>query len=948
MNVIRKEGVFRLYDRVATLILTDEKQLERLATDPDKPLFDDQERGFSSEKKRMYPEGTTLDSFVRQAKENGCERIEVSYDFFFGGTTRRNYPDSPATLAAFKQIHDCAARYGMSFGASLISPLDLGGGYAQKHDNTGFQWHFREGAIVDGAYSVRMRRQIQWYNNKGPIQLKINRVMAVAFNEEKTGGDGLYYVDENAITDISDTVRYELIPDTYHLSGAGYAYDEIVISGRTDVKASRVLAVIEYRTPEQDYFDSGALSYIKGVIDQHNALGIRYGGFYSDEMHIQFDWDLNTHFGPETEITTRYVTPALIDTFARLYGDKYRDFLRYMVYFAYGQHRFLPGGDPAEGSQHVMGRGADGAYETWLFRKRYFELLSGRVVSLAIDSRAYAESLFGGPIMCRAHATWQESPTCDHFAEDAGFQINDSNRMITRYDYDKPYVWGSSIRENISACCDYFRWNEFLSGAGTDHPEGGFTDRNYYAQAIAASFGSLNRFEKAYCAGWGSPREVMRRFCDVGVTYGANDMGDAIVQNMQHRSSDVLMLYPTELNYSQERFGTWMVQYGYCNYITEEMLLKYGHADDEGHLIVNGRSYRALVSQFEMFISPATMDMLERFVQGGGRLIWTSVPALRYEDGSDCSNRFLRLFGLKSVATPDRPLTLRDREIAFEGKLAALAPMKVLTDYLPDYAYPVETDDAQAAARCDGHVLASWVRRGAGQCLYLAFRPRDDQSRSTGEDVSTLFDALCAVEAYVPDSLEALSRPAGARFIANRFPNGAVSLANHYRTFREQGWSGQFYRDEEEDARALQGRMLPPVEIDLQDAPIDGHRITFHGEDSLTWRFRDGALLGYAGHGADGISIDGRAWRFADEPVGLAFAVADKTRLAEGVEAALLIRCDRAAELTLPCPFKPRRAAACLRDFYQAELPVEWSFRDGEVRVTVTEELKDKWIALLA
>ena len=53
MDVIRKEGVFRLFDRVATLILTDEKQLERLATDPDKPLFDDQEKGFSGEKKRM-------------------------------------------------------------------------------------------------------------------------------------------------------------------------------------------------------------------------------------------------------------------------------------------------------------------------------------------------------------------------------------------------------------------------------------------------------------------------------------------------------------------------------------------------------------------------------------------------------------------------------------------------------------------------------------------------------------------------------------------------------------------------------------------------------------------------------------------------------------------------------------------------------------------------------
>ena len=945
MNIIRKEGVFRLYDRVATLILTDEKQLERIATDPDKPLFDDQEKGFSGEKKRMYPEGTTLESFVRDAKERGCERIEVSYDFFFGGTTRRNYPSTPVTIAAFKVICDCAKKYGMSFGASLISPLDIGGGYAADHMDTGYQWQFRAGAIENGAYSVKTRRQIQWYNNKGPIQLTVHRVMAVAFSPEKLDDNGLYYVDENEIVDISSTATWTVVPNSYHLTGAGYAYDDIVISGLTDVKRDRVLVVIEYRTPELDYFADGALPYVKEVIDRHNREGISYAGFYSDEMHIQFDWDLNEHFGPDTEITTRYVTDSLIETFASLYGDKYRDFLKYMVYFAYGQNRFMPGGDRDEPTQYLMGRDAEGAYETWLFRKRYFELLSGRVVNLAIDSRVYAESLFGGPIMCRAHATWQEAPTCDHFAGDVGFQLNDGDGSVSRYDYGKPYVWSSTVRENISACGDYFRWNEFLSGAGTDHPEGGFTDRNYYAQAIACSFGSLNRFEKAYCAGWGSPKEVMRRFYDVGVTYGAHDMGDALVQNMQHRCSDVLMLYPTELNYSQERFGTWMVQYGYCNYITEEMLLKYGRADDDGHLIVNGRSYRALVSQFELFVAPQTMDMLERFVQGGGRLIWTSVPALRYEDGTDCSARFLKLFGLKSVAEPDSPLTLCDREIAFEGRLAALAPMKVPTAYLPDYAYPIELDDAEIAARCGEHLLGAWVRRGAGQCLYLAFRPRDDQSRSTGGDISTLFDALRAVGAYAPDSLEALSRPAGARYIANRFPNGAVSLACHYRTFREN-WPGLFYRDEEEDARCLAGRELPPVDIDLRDAPLDGHRITFHGEDALTYRYQDGALLGYSGHAACEIAIDGRTWRFSDALVGLAFTVAEKERLAEGVKAALLIRCDRAARLTVPCPFAPDYGAACALDFYQGDLPVEWSYADGAVSVTVTEELAGKWIAV--
>ena len=945
MNVIRKEGVFRLFDRHATLILTDEKQLERIANEPEKPLFDDAELGFSNEKQSRYPVGTTLESFVKQAKEKGCERIEVSYDFFFGGTTRLNYPDSPTTLKAFKQIHDCAAKYGMSFGASLISPLDLGGGYVQKHDNTGFQWHFQEGRIADGGFTVQMRRQIQWYNNKGPVALTIHRVMAVAFDAEKLTDQGLYYVDENDIEDISDTVRWSLVPHTTVMTDQGYSYDDIVIRGKTSTRHKRVLAVIEYRTPELDYFDQIALPYIKGVIDQHNELGISYAGFYSDEMHIQFDWDLFNHFGPDTEITTRYVTPALIQTYADLYGDKYRDFLKYMVYFAYQQHVFLPGETPHEGSQYVMGRDAQGAYDTWLFRKRYFELLSGRVVSLAIDSRSYAESLFGGPIMCRAHATWQESPTCDHFAPDVGFQIYGGDPTITRYDYDKPYVWGVSIRENISACCDYFRWNEFLSGGGTDHAEGGFSDRNYYAQALAASFGSLNRFEKAYCAGWGSPREVMRRFTDVGVTYGASDLGDAFVQNMQHRSSDVLMLHPTELNFDQERFGTWMVQYGYCNYITEEKLLKYGHAEN-GRLVVNGRSYRCLVALFEMFLSPDTFDMIEAFVEGGGRLVWTGVPALRYEDGTDCAERFCRLFGLASIATADRPITLRDKDVTFEGKLKGLFPMRVLTDFLPDYAYPLTADDAQVVARCGEAILGAYVRRGKGQCLCLSFRPRDDQSQSTGTDVSTLFNVLYALEAYAPDSLEVLSRPSDARYIANRFPNGAVSIANHYRTFRED-WPGLFYRDPEEDKKFLAGRELPPVEIDLDNMALNGHKVTYHGADSLTYLYKDGQLFGFSGHGSQGIAIDNTVWQFTHVPMDLSFAHIEKDRLAGGLTCALLIRASAPGTVTVPCAFQPTDGGACSLDYFRTDLPVSWkSFPDGTAQVEVTENLVGKWIAL--
>lgn len=120
------------------------------------------------------------------------------------------------------------------------------------------------------------------------------------------------------------------------------------------------------------------------------------------------------------------------------------------------------------------------------------------------NAKAYAEELFGGPIMTRAHATWQESPTCDHYYKKAnaigGFNLADKldekyrnitskspvedraalekakmekakEMGISRYEYTPYYDWSASIRENTSACYDYFKWNEFLTGSGTDHPK---------------------------------------------------------------------------------------------------------------------------------------------------------------------------------------------------------------------------------------------------------------------------------------------------------------------------------------------------------------------------------------------------------------------------------------------------------------------------------------------
>ena len=255
MDVIKKEGVFRLFDRQTTLILTDEKQLDRIIADPAAPLFSDEELGYSGERQKLNQEEETLVSKCRDAEAAGCTRMEVSYDFFFGGSARHNYPSDETTVKAFKVIRDTAREHGMAFGASILSPLDIGGGWAKVSEETGFSCQYQETAIApDGSYSVNMRCQRQWYNNKGPIQLTPVKVLVYAFNEERIAGTPYFYVDENAIQDISDTASCDIEEDKTVITSVGYGYCPMRIHGQWAAPtADRAVCVMVYRTPELDY-----------------------------------------------------------------------------------------------------------------------------------------------------------------------------------------------------------------------------------------------------------------------------------------------------------------------------------------------------------------------------------------------------------------------------------------------------------------------------------------------------------------------------------------------------------------------------------------------------------------------------------------------------------------------------------------------------------------------
>ncbi len=987
MEVIKNEGVFRLFDKQDTVILTDERQLDRIIEGPDTPLFVDEDLGFSAERQKLNKNDTeTLRTKCEAAQARGCTRMEISYDFFFGGSSRCNYPSDETTIKAFKVVHDTAKEYGMKFGASILNPLDTGGGWIKQSDETGFTYQYLETDVKpDGSYCANMSCQRQWNNNKGPIHPIPYKVLAFAFNEERVDGTPYFYVDENAIADISETASYAIEEEKTTTSRDGYATCPMTISGKWDAPtANRVLCVMVYRTPELDYFAPSALEFTKKIMDDHNAAGISYDGFYSDEMHIQFDWDLERHFG-ETEINTRYLTPAFMKAYADRYGEKYLDFPKYLIYMAYHQHDFLPGEEGKENAQHVFGKTPEAINETWLFRNRYFELLQRTVVNLSKEAKAYAESLWGGPIMTRAHATWQESPTCDHYYHQpnaiGGFDVQDQlgeefadvtvhspieRRVameaakvkkakelgITRYDYTPWYVWSASIRENIAGGYDYFKWNEYLSGSGSDHPEGGNLDRNYFAQALSSSFGSLNDFGHAYCACWGHPRKVSQRFRNVAAAYGnaAGAETYGFVTGVEHRTSDVLALYPIKLNNAEERFGSWMIQYGYCNYITEAKLLEYATVTDDGCLLVNGRKFRCLVAMFEPFLDEKTFALLEKFLAAGGKVLWMSIPALYDNNGADAAARFNSIFGLESIVPACAGEKHKGETVTFTGSFSGVKDMYIPTDFIVDMVYPcTPAAGAEAIASLGGKTVAVCKNYpNGGKAVFAGFRVRDDQSMSLDVDVDTLFSVLCGMEAYRPGSLEAASRATGAKYVMNTFPNGSVAVAPHYREIYES-WEGKFFREDDYDEAVLASRGIGEAYVEL-DEEIAGRHIQYTGKNFLAYDLKPcGCVRGFCGEETDGITVDGVKSTFADRKANFQFAPVPAKFLADGLTDVVMATCwTEGATLTVPAKGKGTpRVLACAERLFKAEIPVEHTFADGKVTFTVTPELVGKHVMIV-
>jgi hypothetical protein len=849
----------------AHIIVVSDAELEALAADPDR------EMNLSTS---LQPRLESLRQVCTRAQRRDLRTLVLAFDQFFAqyrpGQTapRRLMPDMDQYIVQIAKIGRFAQQFGLGLELSLLSPLEIGPAYRRATGESGRWMHYRHGVRdpATGAFSVQLWRQTRWTNNKGPIDVADAGVRVFAFQERVIHGTPYRVVDPKGIVEISDVAKVESwdslkTPVAHRIRIYG--------SGQTDIgPLDRVIVVQQYRTPEMDYFSPKALPFLKQLVDEYADAGVQLNGLYSDEMHIQQDWSYTGHHD-HGEFAVRYVSDGLIRAYADRYGDEYRDFAKYLIYFVHGQEDFAHDLTAKADIMHVFGDTPAAIRRTALFRARYFRLLQNGVVDLFVAAKRHAEQRMGHRLPTRAHATWAESPPLDQW--DTGGQPQAPHQ----YEYTSNFIWSCTVHQAASACYDYFKWGDYLTGNGNDHAEGGWLDRDYFAMALACSTGILNEVPYSYAAHWGMPPEVSHRRAALEATFGVGGSPLwGMVEDRQHRDVDVLMLYPLDLVAVDERFGSWMTQYGYANYITQEKLLERGKVVD-GAIEIAGRRFTTLVSLFEPFPAARLLKMMGALAESGGRVVWSGPPPVLTDAGRPALPAWTALFGVDYTPRRNVGLSAVGAEVRFDGALRDVAPQQILTHLLVDRIYPVVPRDETVPVAKVGQSIVGTHRQwpGGGSATVLGYRPRDDQSQSLGYESRNWFAVLSALGAYpstgafpnVNDNTEHLSRTTD--YLACRFPNGTVAIARHFRTFSE-GWPGGFARRAKVDQAYMAKRTLPDDALRLERLQVNGHEVTYQGRLAMAFRVdAAGQPIGFAGSGSDRVTIDGRQTRFADQPL---------------------------------------------------------------------------------
>lgn len=932
-----------------TIILTSDQQLNDLL-DPDKKI--DLSIGY----KKQY---SSLREVCKKAQKDGDHILTIAFDEFFrqyrqqAATERKLTPDMDEYVDKIKIIADFASGYGLSMGLSLLSPLELGPAYRNQTGENGTWLQYKVGLRdpETGKFYVPLWQQSVWSNNKGNFKLKVKGYRAYAFNENLINNTPFKVVDRDDIQLLKEIELDEWSVSERNIkeNNSGiYLWDApietevqqerskrvaVFSNGSDELKGyNRVLVLLEYEVPEMEYFSPQALPFLKNLLKKYHDKGIKIEHFYSDEMHIQQDWIYFDHHD-NGQLAFRYFSPSMGATYQKEFGVPFEE--KDILYFAYGADIDSKSATAPLNVQYVFGASKEEIHKTFLFRDRYYKLLNNHVVDLFKEAKQYAAELFNvADFGTFGHSSWAESPTIDLW--NGGSQ----NPYAVKYEYTPNFVWGNTVQQAAAACYDYFKWGEYLEPTRNDFAECGWNDRNYYGAAMSASIGVINKFTESYPAFWGMPREVSERKAAINDAFGGSVLSESLkmITGGVHRDVDVLILYPMNLVATDERFGSWVTQYGYANFITAEKLLELGSVNNNGEIVIKDKKYSSLVALFEPLPQKGLLEMMDELLNKGGKVFWFGIPPVIDGSGENCSKQWQNIFGIKYEPNNFMGQIAVGKRIEFVNQLVQTPHQYILTDFMIDHIYPVEFETGTTPlAYCDGQLVGTAKK----QAYYFGFRPRDDQSASLGYETRTLFEILNNLGAYkatgtfgdINDNTEYISR--STDYLATRFPNGTTAIVRHYRTHRES-WDGGFARDAASDAKALANNPLPSGDININNLKINRNQISYSGWLRMAFNTDNkNQLIAFDGYNCNWIVVNGISYKFSEQPLKkIAFLKKDNTYSifvqGEGI-------------VTIPI-FGMNSKKLQLSDTQNKK--IEFTRKENAIQFVMTENNSGKWLKL--